>query len=421
MTEKYRYITDTGAISADTADIQTSIQNEYKLALGSSMSTAPATAQGTLIAGETISRTDVMKNNAEVANVVNPNLSYGTYLDAICSLLGIGRNKNQSTVATGIEITGDNPTFIAAGSRVRTEDNAVFVTLEDVTIPPGGVTTVSIQSQEYGPVPLPLGLLTIIDGTIGWGSAEVVVGSSVTLGALALLDPALKNKRNQQLAKQGVGSSRAVASALLEVANVTSCMVVENNTGAVGTIHGVTFTKPNALWVCVAGTPSSADVAQALYDVHNAGCPWDFGATGNGVPVGAPNGIAATDPATGLIYNVQYTTPVKYDCYVHIEVKQANSVSSPGPAVQSAIMSYANGQEEGELGLVVGASVSSFEVAGAVSRQLPGLYTKSCMVAVVPAGDPAPAYPADYSLESVMNQFDQAILQTGNISVIVVT
>lgn len=419
MTTQYRYITDTGAIVADTSTLLVEVQSEYKVALGASLDLAPSTPQGTLITAETISRTEVMRNNAEMANMTNPNLAYGVFLDAIAFMLGISRGSNESTVGTLIEITGDNLTVIQAGSRVSTVDNDIFTIVDPVTIPIGGVTTATIKSQEYGEIPLPLGPLSIIDGTIGWGAAEVGVTSDVVLGSVAMKDPQFKNFRNQTLANQGIGSSAAIAAAALKVPNVTSVKVVENNTGAVGVVNGITFTLPNAMWVCVAGPANQLDVANALYSAHSAGCPWDYG-TASGTPVGSPLGIVVQDPATGLFYRVKWTRPIMYDCYVNISVSQASSVSSPEPSVQAAIMAYANGELQGEPGFVIGANISAFEVAGSVSRQLPGLYTKNCAICVLPAGSPPPVYPAGFVTEFVMDMFGQAALNINDITVNIV-
>lgn len=416
---QYNYITETGTIVADTATLLTDVQNEYKTALGANIDLAASTPQGTLITAETIARTDVMRNNAELANLINPNLAYGAFLDAIASLLGISRGANKSTVGTLIKITGDNLTVIPAGSRISTSNNDVFEIVSPVTIPMSGITTATVTSQESGPIPLPLGLMTIVDGTIGWGTAEVVNTSVVTLGTLAMKDPQFKNFRNQTLFNQGIGSSAAVMAAVLDVPNITSAMVVENNTGATGLVNGITFTKANAIWVCVAGNPNQLALANALYAAHSAGCAWDYG-TANGTPVGSPAGIAVQDPATDLFYRVKWTTPVLYDCYVHIIVSQATSVTSPQPAVATAILNYANGELEGEPGFVIGASVSAFEVAGSVSRQLPGLYTKNCTVALVPAGNPAPVYPAGFVTEFTLGVFEQAQLAINNVTVVVV-
>lgn len=415
----YKYLTDTGTISVDTATLLSDVQAEFQSALGADINLAASTPQGSLITAEVIARTNVMKNNAELANMVNPNLAYGTFLDAIASLLGVTRGTNKSTVATGVEIVGTPFTVIPAGSQLATANNDVFVTVAPVTIPVGGTTTATIQSKNYGPVTLPTGALTIIDGTIGWASATVGGGTSTTLGSLALTDTQLKNLRTQQLAVQGVGSSAAIKAALLNVPNVTSVQVVENYSGAAGTVNGVNFTLGNAVWVCVAGTATDADIAAALYNSHHAGIPWDYG-TSSGTPVNSPNGVTTTDPSTNLNYNVKWVTPVLYDCYVHVTVKQSTSAASPAPAVQTAIMNYANGLVAGEQGFVVGAPVSAFELAGAVASQLPGMYVKECSVACVIAGSAAPAYPADYSSEFITAQFAQAVLQIGNITVQVV-
>lgn len=416
---QYKYITDTGAIVADTATLLTEVQNEYKVALGASLDLAASTPQGTLITGETLARTEVMRNNAELANMINPNLAYGAFLDAVAYFLGISRGSDQSTVGTDIEITGDNLTVIPAGSRVSTADNDVFVTVDPVTIDFTGTALVAIRSQEFGEIPLPVGPLSIIDGTIGWGTAEVTLASSVVLGSLAMKDPQFKNFRTQTLFNQGIGSSGAISAAALAVPNVTSVKVVENNTGAIGVVNGVDFTLPNAMWVCIAGTASHLDIANALYAAHSAGCPWDYG-TASGTPVGSPDGIAVQDPYTDLFYRVKWTNPILYDCYVNISVAQATSVTSPEPAVQAAIMAYVNGELQGEPGFVISANVSAFELAGAVSRQLPGLYTKNCAVCVLPAGSPPPVYPAGFVTEFVMDMFGQATLNINDITVNIV-
>jgi Baseplate J-like protein len=417
MTAVYNYITDTGTIVDDTADLKSDVEAEWVASLGTGLDLAANTLQGTLIAAETLARTNVMKNNADLANVFNPNLSYGTFLDAICALTGMTRGQDTYTSASGVSITGTPSTTIPAGARVQTTNADIFVISTAIVIGTDGTTTATIESAEVGPFPVPIGNLTIIDGVIGWGAAVVVSGSIVTPGTLALTDPQLKNARIQRLASLGVGSSAAVVAAVAGVPGVTSVQVVENNTGAAGAVNGVTFTLPNALWVCVAGYATPTQVAQALYNAHSGGCPWDYGGAGMGTPVQGPNGVAAIDPSTGLTYNVKYTTPILLDCYVNITVHQGASASSPVQAVQNAIFSYASGNEEGEAGLVVGADVSAYEMAGAVARQLPGMYIKACSIAVVAHGAASPAYPGGYSQEVIINNFQQAVLVIGNITV----
>ena len=201
------------------------------------------------------------------------------------------------------------------------------------------------------------------------------------------------------------------------IPNVTSVNVVENNTSAAGTVNGVTFTNGNAVWVCVAGNPVLADVAAALYAAHNSGTAWDFGGAGNGVPVNSPNGISVQDPSTGKLYNVKFTTPILYDTYIHVDVKQSPSASPGATEIQKVILDFCQGLLGGEAGLVVGASLSAFEVSGAVARAYPGLYVQNCKVAAVPVGSAAPVYPGGYALEWVATPFQQGVQQIGNIAV----
>jgi hypothetical protein len=419
MTAKYVYITDTGVTNADTVDLLEDVREEWKSALGQNLNVNSATAQGTLIEQETLARSGVMKNNAELANVINPNYSYGTFLDATCAFLGVERGKDQSTVATGVRINGNSQTSIQRNSRVQTPAGDIFQITDDIVIPIAGFINVSLKSAQPGDIPLPVGELKIIDGSIGWGSIFVEVGTSVFPGFRALVDVKLKNARNEQLAIQGRGGSAAVKALVSAVPNVTSVSVVENNTGAIGVVNGVTFTLPNAMWVCVAGNPDPAAVAAALYQAHQSACPWDFGAVGEGVKVDSPNGTLVIDPSTGMPYRVKSTTPIKYDAYVIADVSQGSSATSPTEAVQNAVVNYAAGNTAGEPGLVVGADVSAFEIGGAIARALPGLYVKNVAVAVVLAGA-APPLPGAYSTEKVMKPYEEASISVGNVKVNIV-
>lgn len=420
MTALYDYIIASGTIVQDTTDLLTDVQGEWTAALGANLDLDASTPQGTLIAAETIARVNVMKNNADMANVINPQLSYGVFLDAICALCGVTRGEDSYTTATVVTFTGapgNQPVTVPQGSRVQTSNGDIFTVGAPVTIPSTGTVVGTLQSQEFGSFPLPLGNLTILDGVIGWGACTVTVNTIVAPGTLALTDAQLKNVRIQRLAALGVGSSAAVMAAVSAVPGVTSVQVVENNTGATGTVNGVTFTLPSALWVCVSGTATKNAISAAMYAAHQGGCPWDYGGAGMGTPVDSPNGTPALDPTTGLSYNTKYVTPIMYDAYVNITVHPAAGVATPISQVSQSIFEYAAGMEDGEPGLIIGADVSAFEMSGAVARNIPGMYIKSCQVACVPAGSAAPSFPSAYSYEVVIGQFQQAQLAIGNITV----
>lgn len=417
MPADYSYLTNTGVISVESQSLLEDVRKEWKDTLGQDLDVDAKTPQGTLITSESIARTSVMKNNADVANSLNPNMSDGTQLDAVCAFLGEERGQDKSTVVTGVVVTGttDPVTIIQSGLRLQTSAGDIFVTQGTAQILPNQTNTITIASQQAGPIPAATGQLKIIDGVIGWGSAEIAVSSSVNLGQVKLTDTQLRTRRNQRLFALGITACGAIKAKALGVKNVNSAQVIENLTGsASGTDNGITFTIAGSNWVCVSGGTDS-EVAQALHDAHSTGTPWDYGASGMGTPVSPPNGVPVIDKYTNLPYRVKFTRPVMKDAYVTLTYQQGTSVATEAAIIQT-IKDFADGKIDGEDGYIVGQSVSAFEVSGAVAKIYPGLYIKECKVAVVAAGSPAPA-PAAYVYEVVLKPFEQANLAIGSITV----
>ena len=415
MTAEYKFTNETGVITVDTSDLLNEVIDEWKEALGDGLDTDASTPQGTLIQDETLARTSVMKNNAELASVINPGYSYGTFLDSVSALTGTERGKNTNTVARQVVFEGINGVRVPAGSRIRTSNGDIFTVQSEVGPLVGVPVRGILQSQEYGYIPLPLEEFTIVDGIIGWASVRADELTTIVPGGTQLQDAALKVARKRRLYQQGVASLGAIYGRLLALDGVTSVMAIENDTGAPGTVRGITFSTPNGVWVCVDGTASDYAIAKELFLAKMGGQPWDYGAAAQGVNVGAPNGVNVKDPSSKLPYFVKFTRPVLYDGYVTITVKQGTSIATADD-IKQAVIAYASGQMNGEEGLVVGASMSAFEIAGAVSQVYPGLYVKKTSVAVVPKGATPPA-PAAYTDEWVAGPFDQAVVNLGYIQV----
>lgn len=408
MTASYVFIETTGVISTDTATLLNDVESEWILALGVGLDTDPSTPQGTLIETETLARTSVMKNNAEMGSVINPNYSYGVFLDAIAAFLGLGRDKNIQTVSRGVYLNGDNGTVIPAGSQVETANNDIFILLNDVTIA-SGAGRGTFYSQKYGPIEMPENAtLSIVNGynIVGWAGASSDAVTDTTLGTVALSDAALKAARLRQLAIQGIGSLASINARALSVDGVTSILAIENATGAIGNVNGINFTTPNGVWICVAGIYDKQQLVDALWLAHMGGQPYDYGGAGQGVQVDPPFGSQVIDPYSQLGYYVKYTTPVMYDLYVNISVKQSKAIASEED-IRQIILSYANGTLNGEQGFVVGFPQSAFEIGGAVVGAFPGLYVKDCKIAAVVAGSAAPVYPGGYSSEWIPSPWQQ--------------
>ena len=414
MTAEYKFTNETGVISVDTSTLLSDVEQEWKQALGDGLDTDASTSQGTLIQDETLARTSVMKNNAELASVINPSYSYGTFLDDVAALTGTERGKNLNTVAREVIFEINNGVTVPAGSRIRTSNGDIF-TVQSQVVGTGSPVRGVIQSEAYGYIPVPIEEFVIVDGLIGWGAVRSDALTTIVPGITKLSDPQLKVARKRRLYQQGVASLGAIYGRLLALDGVTSVMAIENDTGAPGTVRGITFTTANGVWVCVAGTASDYAISETLFLTKQGGQPWDYGANGQGVNVGAPNGVNVKDPSSKLPYFVKWTRPVMYDAYVTIQVKQGTSIATASD-IKDAILNYAAGLMNGEEGFVVGASISAFEIGGAVMQTYPGLYVKKASVATVAAGSAPPA-PAAYGDEWVAQPFDQAQINIGFIQV----
>ena len=246
----YQYLTSTGTVIPDTADILTTVQTEYKDALGQDLVVTPDTPQGVLITTETAARVEVVDNNAAVANQINPNIAGGVFLDAIMALTGQQRQAQTFTVVPDVTLAGVAATSIPAGSQAKTTAGDVFASVSTVVLDGSGNATVDFQAIAAGPVQCEDNTLnTIVSNVLGW---ETVNNSSPgVLGSNTQSDQAARAYRNNTLAFQGVALPVAQTSAVYAVPNVQSLSFLENYTSSpMGMLVHVTngATLSNTTW-----------------------------------------------------------------------------------------------------------------------------------------------------------------------------
>lgn len=107
------------------------------------------------------------------------------------------------------------------------------------------------------PVSIVLGVLTINNPT-----------TQTLVGLNAETDAALRIRRQQSVSFASQGYPASVKAAVGNVAGVTSAFVYENNSGSTDS-NGV---PSHSIWVIVAGAPTDANVAQAIYSKRSLGC-----------------------------------------------------------------------------------------------------------------------------------------------------
>jgi hypothetical protein len=358
----YKFIADNGVIVPDTADIKTEVEQEFKAALGERLSTAPDTPQGRLISTETDARTAVVRNNAQLANQINPNLAVGIFLEAISAFLDIGRTPASHSVISGVEVTGIPLTQIAQGSRARSRAGDVFATASTVVLNSSGRAVVDFVAVDTGPVTcVPGDLITVVDAVLGWET--VYNGNAAVVGEAEQSDVSLRLERQVRLANQGISTMEAQISGLYGVSGVKSLSFLENISHNFETVEGI-YMKPHSVWACVYGG-SNADIAMSLLKNKTDGAAW--------------NGAVSTtviEPYAQIPYSVLFDRPKDVPIRISVTVRRGTV-----DQVKTAIMQYANGEIDGERGFIVGGDVSPFELAGAINLYRPEIFVKSLLVA----------------------------------------
>lgn len=193
----YQYLQTTGVVVADTSALLADTQGEYQGVFGTDLIVTPDTPQGVLIAAETLARTQVVNNNAALANQINPNIAGGVFLDALLALTGIQRSAATQTLVTNVTLTGVAGTVISAGTLAATATGDQFASLSTVTLGGGGTATVNFASVVFGAIPCAGSELNVVVSNIlGWetvtNNASGTPASVTTLGAATQSDQAAR-------------------------------------------------------------------------------------------------------------------------------------------------------------------------------------------------------------------------------------
>lgn len=368
----YKFILQTGTIVPDTADLLAEVQGEWKTAFGEDLQVTPDTPQGVMISAEVAARAEVAENNAALANQINPNLAGGVFLDAICALLGLERATATRSLIRDVVLTGQPSTAIPAGVRARTVGGDLFESVGGVVLDSIGVGTIDFQSVEFGPIAAAIGALSnVVDSVLGW---ETVNNPTAAIpGVLEQSDESLRELRRRTLARQGISTVEAQISDLSALPNVRSLQFRENISASPQIIDGIPMVA-HSVWACVDGG-LDADIARSLLENKTNGAAWNGAVT-----------VAVTEPFSGQVYDVMFDRPTAVPVLVRVTVRQGSSLADPQLAVREAVMAYVNGLIPDERGFVVGDDVSPFEIAGAVSHFLPGMFVSKVEVATAPGG-----------------------------------
>jgi len=147
---QYQYINDQGIIVPDTSTTRNEVIQEFRDVFGQDLVVDPSTPQGQLITRITELRDAVARNNADVANQINPALSSGRFLDALVGLSGASRKPATKSIISQVTIGGTPGTLIPAGSMASTNSGQVFELAQSITIPSGGTVDAAFIARDTG-------------------------------------------------------------------------------------------------------------------------------------------------------------------------------------------------------------------------------------------------------------------------------
>lgn len=355
----FNYVTSEGVIIPDTSTIRDEVIADWRSAFGQDLVVTPETPQGIFITQDVEIRDGVARNNAELANQINPDLAGGIWIDGLWSLTNGKRRPATFSTLAGVVLGGQPNTLVPAGSvAVVAATGARFLTTAPVIIGPSGTVTVDMRAEVTGPVAAPIGSLTqVASSVLGWETVNNP--SAAVVGRVVESDIASRQRRRQTLALQSIAAPEAIISRLYNIDGVRSLTFRENITDTTQVIDGISI-RYHSVWVCVEGG-TNAEVAQALLETKTLGAGW----TGAVV-------VPTVDAVSGQTYNVQFDRPVEIVRFARVTVRptplDAQSI------VRQAITAYIAGELDGEAGLVVGSDISPFELAGAVNQVEPRIF-----------------------------------------------
>lgn len=402
----YEYLIDSGTVIADTGPVRDEVVAEWRSVLGQQLSDNGNTPQGVAINSDTLARVSTAKNNAALANQLNRNIAGGIFLDGLGALMDMPRVEGTPTIIPDVTLNGEPLTVIPAGTQIQDANSPANVaeSITEVTLSSTGGAQVNFQLLNDGAIDIPVHTLNIITpgGPLGLETADNTIVA--TLGTTGQKDPAYRTFQNETLANQGSGIEEACMAAIAQINGFWSQTFRQNVLSIEQEIDGVTMAS-HSLYSCVSGGTDLA-IAQALDEKKGGGCGYNNGPGINGsVPI--------TNPFSGQVIDVLFDRPNLIPIGVAVTVVMVTSVVDPSKVVKQAILDYAAGETGPTSGLKVGTTVSAFELAKAISQEVPELYVKDILIGLVSDPPPVSSDPIPIAI------FEMATVITSNITVTV--
>lgn len=316
----------TGFLIPQASAVLAGVQADINAAFGTSLNFNLNTPQGQLSSSIAAITFNTFSTFQFFTQQVDPAYATGRMQDAIGRIYFMSRIGAQPTtiqvVCSGLG------GVIPPGALVQDAALNLYAATVGGTIPNSGSVTLAFACTVPGPVPVPVGALTIYQAITGWDTATV---SSGTLGNNTETRAAFEARRQATVAANSVAPVSAIKANVLNVPGVTDCYVIDNPTAAPVTTLGVTVAA-HSVYVAAQGGTDLA-VATAIWQKKAPGC----GYTGNTT-------VAVQDSQSGYLppfpsYNVTFQRPTRNTYIVEVDLVLTPQVpSNAASLVQNAIL-----------------------------------------------------------------------------------
>lgn len=352
-------VTPAGLVTVDSSEIREELEEAYKQALGSEISTDSGTIEGYLIDNDTKFLTYAQQEAANIANSFSVLTAKGRALDVVAGLWGYYRKAGEKTVVNAI-LTGSSGTVISAGS-IAAAGDVQYTLLDTVTIGTTGTVSAQFQCTESGAITCPPSALNeIITTTSGWDA--ITNNQAGVVGYDEETDERFRARITANwLNIRSIGTLGSIMDNVAQLNGVLSAIVRENMTNNEISIDNVTL-SPHSIYLAVVGG-AAEDIAKTLYNKKTAG------ADTNGNTV-----VSYTDPVTGVVqtYKIRRADILP----VHIKITYSDNYYTPvdvGDMIKAVLINYVSGK------LTIGQTISgnmlalafeNFEYANILSIKL---------------------------------------------------
>lgn len=240
-------LTDTGFTAPRAADFLLVIRDEFVSRLSTALGRSVSVdwSADVFLGTTTAIMADMLGGEGEALqslyDALDPANAAGQFLDNLCTMVGVARNKATYSTVT-ITCTGTDGTVITEGALMEgggPNGTTRWRATSDASIA-GGTVDVLFQAEEAGGIfAEPDTITTIVTQIAGWSTGTNA--AAATPGADREKDATLRRRRQQSLQGGGSTSVAAIRANVLKNDFVQACTVIENTDIAAVTVGGVSI------------------------------------------------------------------------------------------------------------------------------------------------------------------------------------